>query len=127
MTKRQDETVTLFHGDLGEKDEQNRVPLNTVVSVCTLITSFDHCVRQILYVAARLASEKHSQQQPTQMQHSSSSEDVDMESSGGGRSDSCGSVGVVSSDVDGGSIDELSAKFSVQGTSSSKSTGKKKV
>lgn len=61
------------------------------------------------------------------MQHSSSSEDVDMESSGVGRSDSCGSVGVVSSDADGGSIDELSAKFSVQGTSSSKSTGKKKV
>lgn len=76
------------------------------------------------YVAARLASEK---QQQTQMQHSSSSEDVEMESSGGGRSDSSGSVGVVSSDADGGSIDELSAKFSVQGTSSSKSTGKKKV
>lgn len=62
------------------------------------------------------------------MQHSSSSEDVDMESSGGGRSDSSGSVGVVSaSDADGGSFDELSAKFSVQGTSNSKSTGKKKV
>ncbi|XP_017793065.1 PREDICTED: RAC serine/threonine-protein kinase [Habropoda laboriosa] len=76
-------------------------------------------VAAIRYVAARLASEKQSQQQPTQMQHSSSSEDVDMESSGGGRSDSCGSVGVVSSDADGGSIDELSAKFSVQGTSSS--------
>ncbi|XP_003487799.1 RAC serine/threonine-protein kinase [Bombus impatiens] len=84
-------------------------------------------VAAIRYVAARLASEKQSQQQPTQMQHSSSSEDVDMESSGGGRSDSCGSVGVVSSDADGGSIDELSAKFSVQGTSNSKSTGKKKV
>lgn len=83
-------------------------------------------VAAIRYVAARLASEKQSQPQSTQMQHSSSSEDVDMESSGGGRSDSCGSVGVVSSDVDGGSIDELSAKFSVQGTSSSKSTGKKK-
>ncbi|XP_015440462.1 PREDICTED: RAC serine/threonine-protein kinase isoform X2 [Dufourea novaeangliae] len=40
---------------------------------------------------------------------------------------SCGSIGVVSSDADGGSIDELSAKFSVQGTSSSKSSGKKKV
>lgn len=78
-------------------------------------------------MAARLASEKQSQLQPTQMQHSSSTEDVDMESSGGGRSDSCGSVGVVSSDIDGGSIDELSAKFSVQGTSNSKSTGKKKV
>lgn len=37
MTKRQDETVTLFHGDLGEKDEQNGAPLDTV-SVCTLIT-----------------------------------------------------------------------------------------
>ncbi|OAD52985.1 RAC serine/threonine-protein kinase [Eufriesea mexicana] len=76
--------------------------------------------REDWVAAIRLASEKQTQQQ---MQHSSSSEDVDMESSGGGRSDS----GVVSSDVDGGSIDELSAKFSVQGTSSSKSTGKKKV
>ncbi|XP_043262876.1 RAC-gamma serine/threonine-protein kinase [Colletes gigas] len=83
-------------------------------------------VAAIRYVAARLASEKQQQQQ-TQMQHSSSSEDVEMESSGGGRSDSSGSVGIVSSDADGGSIDELSAKFSVQGTSSSKSTGKKKV
>ncbi|XP_003707740.1 AKT serine/threonine protein kinase [Megachile rotundata] len=82
-------------------------------------------VAAISYVAARLAMEKQTQQ--SQMQHSSSSEDVDMESSGGGWSDSCGSVGVVSSDADGGSIDELSAKFSVQGTSSSKSTGKKKV
>lgn len=82
----------------------------------------------IRYVAARLASEKEQQQpQPSPIQHSSSSEDVEMESSGGGRPDSSGSVGVVSSDVDGGSIDELSAKFSVQGTSSSKSTGKKKV
>lgn len=43
----------------------------------------------------------------------------------GGRSDSIGSLGVVSND--GGSFDELSAKFSVQGTSSSKTTGKKKV
>ncbi|XP_031850261.1 AKT serine/threonine protein kinase isoform X2 [Nomia melanderi] len=85
-------------------------------------------VAAIRYVAARLASEKEQQQpQPSPIQHSSSSEDVEMESSGGGRSDSSGSVGVVSSDVDGGSIDELSAKFSVQGTSSSKSTGKKKV
>jgi len=48
-----------------------------------------------------------------------------MESSVGARSDSCSSLGVVS--TDGGSIDELSAKFSVQGTSSSKSSGKKKV
>ena len=80
-------------------------------------------VEAIRYVAARLAAEKQSQ-----MQHSSSSEDVDMDTSGGGRSDSSGSIGVVSSsDVDSGSIDELSAKFSVQGTSSSKSTGKKKV
>ena len=80
-------------------------------------------VDAIRYVAARLAAEKQSQ-----MQHSSSSEDVDMDTSGGGRSDSSGSIGVVSSsDVDSGSIDELSAKFSVQGTSSSKSTGKKKV
>lgn len=61
------------------------------------------------------------------MQQSFSSEDVDMESSVAGRSDSSGSLGVVSADTDGGSIDELSAKFSVQGTSSSKSTGKKKV
>ena len=80
-------------------------------------------VEAIRYVAARLAAEKQSQ-----MQHSSSSEDVDMDTSGGGRSDSTGSIGVVSSsDVDSGSIDELSVKFSVQGTSSSKSTGKKKV
>ena len=80
-------------------------------------------VEAIRYVAARLAAEKHSL-----MQHSSSSEDVDMDTSGGGRSDSSGSIGVVSSsDVDSGSIDELSVKFSVQGTSSSKSTGKKKV
>lgn len=50
-----------------------------------------------------------------------------MESSIGARSDSCTSLGVVSTDIDGGSIDELSAKFSVQGTSSSKSSGKKKV
>ena len=57
------------------------------------------------------------------MQQSSSSEDVDMESTG--RSDSCTSLGMVS--TDGGSIDELSAKFSVQGTSSSKTSGKKKV
>ena len=64
------------------------------------------------------------------MQMSSSPEDIDMESAVGGRSDSCSSLGVVSTDVDDsidGSIDELSAKFSVQGTSSSKSTGKKKV
>ncbi|XP_023246634.1 RAC serine/threonine-protein kinase isoform X2 [Copidosoma floridanum] len=40
-------------------------------------------------------------------------------------SDSCNSLGVIS--TDGGSFDELSAKFSVQGTSNSKSTGKKKV
>ncbi|KAI4484787.1 hypothetical protein M0804_007353 [Polistes exclamans] len=78
------------------------------------------------YVADRLESEEQQQQQP-QMQQSSSSEDIDMESMGGGRSDSCGSLSVVSADIDGGSIDELSAKFSVQGTSSSKSTGKKKV
>ncbi|XP_053982281.1 RAC serine/threonine-protein kinase isoform X2 [Hylaeus anthracinus] len=82
-------------------------------------------VEAISYVAGRL--EREQQQHQSQMQHSSSSEDVEMESSGCGRSDSSGSVGVVSSDGDGGSIDELSAKFSVQGTSSSKSTGKKKV
>jgi RAC serine/threonine-protein kinase len=77
-------------------------------------------------VADRLANEEQSQQQPhSQMQQSSSSEDVDMESTGGGRSDSCGSLGVVS--TDGGSFDELSAKFSVQGTSNSKTSGKKKV
>jgi len=79
------------------------------------------------YVADRLANEENQQQEQPQMQQSSSSEDVDMESSVGARSDSCSSLGVVSSDIDGGSIDELSAKFSVQGTSSSKSTGKKKV
>lgn len=84
-------------------------------------------VAAISYVADRLASEKIQQTQPPAIQHSSSSEDVEMESSGGGRSDSSGSVGVSSADIDGGSIDELSAKFSVQGTSSSKSTGKKKV
>lgn len=84
-------------------------------------------VAAISYVADRLATEKVQQNQPPAIQHSSSSEDVEMESSGGGRSDSSGSVGVSSGDIDGGSIDELSAKFSVQGTSSSKSTGKKKV
>lgn len=78
------------------------------------------------YVANRLANEEQQQEQP-QMQQSSSSEDVDMEPSIGARSDSCTSLGVVTTDIDGGSIDELSAKFSVQGTSSSKSTGKKKV
>ena len=41
--------LTIFHGDLGEKDEQNRVPLDTV-SVCILITSLDRCARQILLV-----------------------------------------------------------------------------
>ncbi|XP_018050697.1 PREDICTED: RAC serine/threonine-protein kinase [Atta colombica] len=84
-------------------------------------------VAAIRYVADRLANEENQQQEQPQMQQSSSSEDVDMESSVGARSDSCSSLGVVSSDIDGGSIDELSAKFSVQGTSSSKSTGKKKV
>ncbi|XP_015440460.1 PREDICTED: RAC-gamma serine/threonine-protein kinase isoform X1 [Dufourea novaeangliae] len=86
-------------------------------------------VAAIRYVAARLASEKDQQPHSPSMQHTSSSEDVEMDgnSSGGGRSDSGGSIGVVSSDADGGSIDELSAKFSVQGTSSSKSSGKKKV
>ncbi|KAI4498123.1 hypothetical protein M0802_006947, partial [Mischocyttarus mexicanus] len=79
------------------------------------------------YVADRLENEEQQQQQQPQMQQSSSSEDIDMESMGGGRSDSCGSLSVVSADIDGGSIDELSAKFSVQGTSSSKSSGKKKV
>ena len=43
----------------------------------------------------------------------------------GCRSDSISSLGVVSND--GSNFDEFSAKFSVQGTSSSKSTGKKKV
>ncbi|XP_032678954.1 RAC-beta serine/threonine-protein kinase B [Odontomachus brunneus] len=84
-------------------------------------------VAAIRYVADRLANEEHQQQEQPQMQQSSSSEDVDMESSIGTRSDSCTSLGVVSTDIDGGSIDELSAKFSVQGTSSSKSSGKKKV
>lgn len=79
------------------------------------------------YVADRLANEENQQQEQPQMQQSSSSEDIDMESTGGARSDSCSSLGVVSPDVDSGSIDELSVKFSVQGTSSSKSTGKKKV
>lgn len=80
------------------------------------------------YVADRLASEEQHQQHQPQMQMSSSPEDMDMESASGGRSDSCSSLGVVSTDIDGdGSIDELSAKFSVQGTSNSKSTGKKKV
>ncbi|XP_043287962.1 RAC serine/threonine-protein kinase [Venturia canescens] len=83
-------------------------------------------VTAIRYVADRLASEE--QQHQPQMQMSSSPEDMDMESAGGGRSDSGSSLGVVSGDIDGdGSIDELSAKFSVQGTSSSKSSGKKKV
>ncbi|KAL6441004.1 hypothetical protein ACFW04_003404 [Cataglyphis niger] len=84
-------------------------------------------VAAIRYVANRLANEENQQHEQPQMQQSSSSEDVDMESSVGARSDSCSSLGVVSTDLDGGSIDELSAKFSVQGTSSSKSTGKKKV
>lgn len=79
------------------------------------------------YVANRLGNEANQQQEQSQIQQSSSSEDVDMESSAGARSDSCSSLGVVSTDIDGGSIDELSAKFSVQGTSSSKSSGKKKV
>ncbi|XP_011499207.1 PREDICTED: RAC serine/threonine-protein kinase [Ceratosolen solmsi marchali] len=83
-------------------------------------------VTAIRYVADRLANEEQSQQQPhSQMQQSSSSEDVDMESTGGGRSDSCGSLGVVSND--GCIFDELLAKFSVQGTSNSKTSGKKKV
>lgn len=61
------------------------------------------------------------------MQISSSSEDVEMDTTGT-RSDSNSSLGIVTTDASGdGSIDELSAKFSVQGTSSSKSTGKKKV
>lgn len=47
-----------------------------------------------------------------------------MESTEGGRSDSMNSLGLVPND---GSIDELSAKFSVQGTSNSKGSGKKKV
>lgn len=91
------------------------------------------------YVADRLANEEQiqqqsqsdqqfqQQQQMQQMQISSSSEDVDMEnassSSNNGRTDSTSSIGIDSLP----SIDELSAKFSVQGTSSSKSTGKKKV
>lgn len=75
------------------------------------------------YVAERLAT-----QDVDPMPHASTSnEDVEMEFSGGARSDSSGSLGVVSGDSDGGSIDELSAKFSVQGTSSTKSSGKKKV
>ena len=61
------------------------------------------------------------------MQQSSSSEDVDMEPSGSDRSNSCGSLAVFQTNSNGGSIDELSAKFSVQGTSNSKSSGKKKV
>lgn len=61
------------------------------------------------------------------MQQSSSSEDVDMEPTGSTRSNSCGSLGVFQADFDVGSIDELSAKFSVQGTSNSKTSGKKKV
>lgn len=77
-------------------------------------------------MAERLANEEQQQQNP-QIQQSTTSEDVDMEVSGSGRSDSIGSLSIVSTEVDGGSIDELSAKFSVQGTSSSKSTGKKKV
>ncbi|XP_003423929.1 RAC-alpha serine/threonine-protein kinase [Nasonia vitripennis] len=82
-------------------------------------------VTAIRYVADRLANEETSQQHlHSQMQQSSSSEDVDMESTGGGRSDSISSLGLGTGD---GNIDELSAKFSVQGTSSSKSTGKKKV
>ncbi|XP_057334417.1 RAC serine/threonine-protein kinase isoform X2 [Microplitis mediator] len=96
-------------------------------------------VAAIRYVADRLANEEQiqqqsqsdqqlqQQQQMQQMQISSSSEDVDMEnassSSNNGRTDSTSSLGIDSLP----SIDELSAKFSVQGTSSSKSTGKKKV
>lgn len=78
------------------------------------------------YVADRLANEEQNQQQSSlsQMQQSSSSEDVDMESTGHGRSDSGSSLGIISND---GNIDELSAKFSVQGTSNVKSSGKKKV
>ncbi|XP_044588157.1 RAC-gamma serine/threonine-protein kinase-like isoform X1 [Cotesia glomerata] len=92
-------------------------------------------VAAIRYVADRLANEEqiqqHSQseqqlQQLQQMQISSSSEDVDMESassSNNGRSESTNSTGNDSLP----SIDELSAKFSVQGTSSSRNSGKKKV
>ena len=80
-------------------------------------------VEAIRFVATRLAAEAQSQ-----MQHSSSSEEVDMDTSGGGRPDSSGSFGVVSSsDMDNTGVNELFAKFSVQGTSSSKSTGKKKI
>ncbi|XP_014228792.1 RAC-beta serine/threonine-protein kinase-like [Trichogramma pretiosum] len=81
-------------------------------------------VNSIKYVAEKLAHEAQGGQ--TQMQQSSSSEDVDMESAGG-RSDSGSSAGVISNGAGAGSFDELSAKFSVQGTSSSKSSGKKKV
>lgn len=79
------------------------------------------------YVANKLAFDEENQQlPPAQMQQSTRSEDVDMESNEGRRSDSCGSLdGVVS--TDGESIDELSVKFSVQGTSSSETSGKKKV
>lgn len=85
-------------------------------------------VAAIRYVADKLATEE--QQQNPQMQVTSSSDDVDMDTttSATTRSSSSSSIGMVTSDITGdGSIDELSAKFSVQGTSSSKSTGKKKV
>ncbi|XP_043466380.1 RAC-beta serine/threonine-protein kinase B [Leptopilina heterotoma] len=88
-------------------------------------------VAAIRYVADRIENVEHEQQQQqqiqTQMQQSSSSEDVDMEPTGSTRSNSCGSLGVFQADFDVGSIDELSAKFSVQGTSNSKTSGKKKV
>lgn len=72
-------------------------------------------------MADRLANEEQSQQQP-QLQQSSSSEDVDMESTG--RADSVSSHGNFNDDA---SFDDLSAKFSKQGTSNIKSSGKKKV
>ncbi|XP_034946325.1 RAC serine/threonine-protein kinase [Chelonus insularis] len=87
-------------------------------------------VAAIRYVANRLAAEEQAQQQiqPSTSQTITStvnsSEDVDMEnSSNGSRCNSNASLGIDSLP----SIDELSAKFSVQGTSSSKSSGKKKV
>ncbi|KAK0085206.1 hypothetical protein PV326_005996 [Microctonus aethiopoides] len=77
----------------------------------------------IRFVADRMDRGEINQQSTQVMQIPSLSEDIDMENASGGRSDSMTSL-----DVDGvQGNDELSAKFSVQGTSNSKSTGKKKV
>lgn len=64
------------------------------------------------------------QQQQIQMQIAAPVEDVDMEAGNNAQAEA---LAVAPPDADVENIDEMYAKFSVQGTSSSKSTGKKKV